>query len=583
MDKSMRRLIGALIALLLARQSLPAQGVSHVFTRPAVPPQAALDRLQLHLAWRTYVPLDGKRDNFFTVQIPDRLFLKTTERGLVPSLQVLIQTQSGAVVALNPDTGETYWQLRLPLAYRQNVPLGYNTRSVFAVNGLTLHSLDRTTGAIQWKLDLPAAPTAPPVADAQQLFLCLANGKVYAYLLPTLETALAMATAAAGREAVPAPGGEPPAATPETAPPPPAPPSAAPPASYSGGTGLAPVRPSLPAGPEAGAATMPLLMWDRRIVERVERAPLLTADVIFLPGADGTAVALSKAGSQDAYRFTTEGPIVLAPGLHGETAYVASRDNTLYAINIPSAQTAWTYTTGTEIERKPQITDTSVYVITAGNGLQRLDRATGGALWRRPAPGVTHFLAENPKFVYATDRQGRLLVLDRARGLTLSALNTIDFTIPIANDMSDRIFLAASDGLIVCLYDRDYAEPLQNRREDVRKDTGRSNPLVQQLLESTTMTKGMEETTLREAIDFFRTRYKLPIVVNEAAFRDAGEPDVLEKLVSLRKFENVPLGDILLRLLKPVRAIYIVQPDYIQVLPAKGNAPGQEPPGAPVP
>jgi hypothetical protein len=314
-------------------------------------------------------------------------------------------------------------------------------------------------------------------------------------------------------------------------------------------------------------------MWDRRIPERVERAPLLTDRFLFLPCADGTVLALSKAGSEEVYRFKTEGPIVLAPGQHGDMAYLASRDNTLYAIDMPSAETIWTYTTGSEIERRPQITDTSVYVITTGSGLQRLNKATGAPLWARPVSTVSRFLAENPKFVYATDRQGQLLVLDRARGTLLSGLNTRDYMIPAASDMSDRIFLAASDGLVICLHDRDYAEPVLNRREDIRKDSGKNNPIVQKLLKLENMTKPMEETSLREALDTFTKRYKLPIVVSERLFQEAGEPQILDKLVSLKKFEQVPLGEVLQRLLKPVNAVFIVQPDYIQIVPAKGNRP----------
>jgi hypothetical protein len=263
--------------------------------------------------------------------------------------------------------------------------------------------------------------------------------------------------------------------------------------------------------------------------------------------------------------------------------FLASRDNTLYAINLPTGESTWTYTTGTEIERQPRITDGSVYLITSGNGLQRLNRATGAALWKRPVPNVAHFLAENAMFTYATDRQGRLLVLDRARGVQLSTLGTMDFTIPVANEMSDRVFLAANDGLVICLHDRSYAEPQQNRRDDVRNDVGRNSPIVRQLIEPITMTGGLEETTLQEAVDLFTKRYKLPLVVAERAFADAGESDILTKPVSLKKFESVPLADVLQRLLKPVSAAFVVHPDYILIVPVKGNPPGQQPGRAPGP
>jgi hypothetical protein len=149
----------------------------------------------------------------------------------------------------------------------------------------------------------------------------------------------------------------------------------------------------------------------------------------------------------------------------------------------------------------------------------------------------------------------------------------VDFTIPVANEMSDRVFLAASDGLMVCLHDRDYGQALENRREDIRGGTGRDNPLAQKLLEPITLTRGMVEAPLKDAAKILATRFKIPVVVAERAFQDAGEPRVLEKQVSLKKFEGVVLGEVLQRLLRPINATYVVQPDYVLIVPIKGTSP----------
>src|SRR5262249_5745018 len=73
-------------------------------------------------------------------------------------------------------------------------------------------------------------------------------------------------------------------------------------------------------------------------------------------------------------------------------------------------------------------------------------------------------LAVNPKFVYATDRAGRMVVLDRDRGRELSRYNVRDFVVPTANELTDRIYLAANDGLVVCLHDRDYPTPVAMKK-----------------------------------------------------------------------------------------------------------------------
>jgi hypothetical protein len=99
-----------------------------------------------------------------------------------------------------------------------------------------------------------------------------------------------------------------------------------------------------------------------------------------------------------------------------------------------------------------------VYIVAERTGLVRLDRATGLAVWT--SPNAWRFLAVNPKFVYATDRMDRLLVLDRATGTQLSRYDTSAFNVVIVNDKSDRLFLAAHDGTILCLHDRGFPAPV---------------------------------------------------------------------------------------------------------------------------
>ncbi len=87
------------------------------------------------------------------------------------------------------------------------------------------------------------------------------------------------------------------------------------------------------------------------------------------------------------------------------------------------------------------------------SGLYRLRRTDGEEAWLNR--DAARFLASNMKFVYAADPQNRLLVIDRERGTTLSTYDgTRDFVFPVHNEWTDRLYLAANNGLIVCLHDR---------------------------------------------------------------------------------------------------------------------------------
>jgi outer membrane protein assembly factor BamB len=200
---------------------------------------------------------------------------------------------------------------------------------------------------------------------------------------------------------------------------------------------------------------------------RLEVAPLQTSDSLFLVGVGGKIAALTK-GLKQGVRYEhmlADGLIVVPPGLYQEFAYVPSHDSNLYAVRILTGGIEWRFTTGTPIIHKPAVTNEDVYITTDRGGLRRLARATGQAVWQNKA--ADRFLAVNPRTVYATDHAGRLLLLDRDRGTQLGVYDAREFVVPVLNELTDRVYLAANDGLLVCLHDRAYAKPHSNKKSDV--------------------------------------------------------------------------------------------------------------------
>lgn len=108
----------------------------------------------------------------------------------------------------------------------------------------------------------------------------------------------------------------------------------------------------------------------------------------------------------------------------------------------------------------PVVTADSVYMAGDLSGVARLDRKTGDLLWRTEST-ADRLAAVNGEYVYVRDRQGRLAVYDHARGVRLGALDTAAFGVPVTNAISDRVYLAADGGLLVCLRDTNpkYAVP----------------------------------------------------------------------------------------------------------------------------
>ena len=86
-------------------------------------------------------------------------------------------------------------------------------------------------------------------------------------------------------------------------------------------------------------------------------------------------------------------------------------------------------------------------------------------------------LAVNPKYVYAMDGVGRLMVIDREDGRVWSRYDFRDFPVPVINELTDRIYLAAHDGLIICLHDRAYATPREMKALIKPQDGGKPAPM----------------------------------------------------------------------------------------------------------
>jgi outer membrane protein assembly factor BamB len=423
----MKTLLGGVVTFILIVTPARAQLLSRHWTNPRVPAARALARLNLQLAWRVYLPVEGKRDGIYSVQFAGK--------------DIFAQTIGGVIVALDPRDGQVRWKTRVGRRFRVTHPLGFNDKSVFVVQGDHLYSLDRTSGKTEWTFILPSAATAGPVADDHLLFLCISPSLVYGYELPDLEL-LRKRQAARAKEEEES-GYHPPVFD------------------FSGGISgvdlehLAEMR--RPRGPE------PEFAW-RFLLEtgRVQMSPVQTPEALAFITNGGSVYSTSKFSGSELFRYETDGKADAPLASYGDMAYIGSTNYNLYAMNVSRKSIAWRFICGAPIRFKPEVTDKDIFVVAERRGLYRVDRVLGKEMWfNREA---RRFLAVNKKFVYAFDRLGRLLVLDYKRGTRLGCLDTRAFVFPISNEYTDRLFLASHNGLLVCLRDRDQKEPLANKK-----------------------------------------------------------------------------------------------------------------------
>jgi PQQ-like domain len=250
----------------------------------------------------------------------------------------------------------------------------------------------------------------------------------------------------------------------------------------SGGRNIASIGPLSSARQATGAEqAQPRILWqfrtETRPETRLEQSSLLTPDLIFQAGQNGLFFALKRAEPAELYRFQADASVAAPLGRYGEFAYVASQDFHLYSLNMETGRIQWRFGVGGPIFLKPRVSDDDIYVATERNGLYRLDRKTGFQVWRNL--DAERFLAMNPKYVYVVDHSGRLLILDRNTGIQRAVWEGARaYSIPVANETNDRLYLCSADGQLLCLHDRDYPTPflLKTVKENVSPVPARTKP-----------------------------------------------------------------------------------------------------------
>ena len=208
------------------------------------------------------------------------------------------------------------------------------------------------------------------------------------------------------------------------------------------------------------AGQLPRPQFGFRPGGRLERTPRLAGDQVLI--ADTTGIVQSIHQDSPAARFRIElGSPVSAPmGQFGNSAYVATLDQHVIAINMAGGGgIEWRFLAAAPVRLRPSATEEDVYVTAEAAGLHRVNRQTGQEIWCNPTAG--QFLAANKTLVYARDVEDvRLLIIDRVRGTTLTSFPIRDFVFPISNEVTDRLFIAANDGSLICLHDQAYPAPL---------------------------------------------------------------------------------------------------------------------------
>ncbi|MFL5340126.1 MAG: PQQ-binding-like beta-propeller repeat protein [Gemmataceae bacterium] len=509
----MRRLaalIAAAAALVPAAAQAQPPRTTNVLTQPRIPAREDLNRLNLRLAYAITLPMEGKKDAIATVQLEGD--------------QLIAQLRSGLVAVYDAETGAIRWSAHPGQAYPPIVPIvAVDDRYVIVTRDVRMFAFNRALGHLEWVYELPSVPSAPPASDGERLYVTVSGNQLTTFLLPSRgekarreddlfadvkkrelryldkpKTEVPPPVAAAVRPttqpAVPAG-----AATNQVAPSLSVVESVTPPFRLNSNTNqramslsvVPSVTPPYRLNSEVQSTPdITVLQKITRLEElsqknqppeaiskywlmslnfRVSQPAVPLFRRVLVAGTGPELIASHYQKAMETFAFTASGNISAPLGRYGDTVYVPTADANLYAIDFEGdrARTLWTYSTDSGVNDKPVVAGPDLYLTTVQGQLYRLSRDDGVSAWKdalgndRFTPEVQRFLAANTRFIYATDVAGNLVVISRERGNRLSQLPLPGYTFAVENDLTDRVYLAANNGTLICLHDRDVARPIR--------------------------------------------------------------------------------------------------------------------------
>jgi hypothetical protein len=520
----------ALLAMLAVAQAPP-----RVITRSLEPAADDLLRLNLVTSWRLYLPVENRSDSIVTVQpFEDQVFVQL-QSGLV------IAIQADANPKTFRKAGDVLWTFRPSRPPGTVQPLVVGPTEVYAIQGQAIIILDRTDGKMKYAEDMESTAVAGPAVDSFAIYIPLDNRKMVSYSHvakipgyrppkqyeapdPVHRTSLAAEPADA-------------LSTPQNRSPSIArlevlrPPFRRGTDSIDSSVSIGMLRTLRPPYREADSTASPSVgmvrylrdvqqltnkesitrirfMWELPVGGRLVSSPVLTADPL-VPGSERihaatgrtiiTALRESTRTNVSENDYLMEADVSAPLSSFADNLYVSTADSNLVCLSIPELREAalaanslprGKFTTGGPILQRPVLTDDSVYIVGDRWGLMRLRHRTLEPLWNerladgrvrpRPNEDVAYILSVSPSYIFGLDRRGKLVVVDAIRGSTLSSFDVSAFSLPVTNEVNDRVYLASNSGLLLCLRDRLRVVPELDRKPVAPKKPVDEEPMKEQ-------------------------------------------------------------------------------------------------------
>lgn len=354
-----------------------------------LPGPRQLSRLGLERAWSGQAKLNPLRD-------------KVTQ-FVVDEDMVYVQTTTGLITAFDAESGREAWAVLLGRNDDPMFPVVSSEDEALIIVGPSLYSLSKSTGQIRWELRLPEAPSTGVAVDETQVYIGTLDGAVYAYDRKRIR-------------------------------------------------GL--FEESLLPGWSRDA-----LVWKCQVGKAISSPPIPTGRIVSFASLDGSLYGVTASRRQVVYQLETNNPIRtpvayashrnLLTNVVTDWTFIAAEDQSFYSVESETGRVRWEFITGNTVSVAPMAIGYDLFVILDRNGAVCLDQRDGKPRWSRP--NLTGLIAVAGNTVFGSDVEGNLISVDRGDGAVNATVNLRRFPHRIANELTDRLYLASDAGTVVCL------------------------------------------------------------------------------------------------------------------------------------
>ncbi len=308
---------------------------------------------------------------------------------------VIVISTSGIVTAFDAQTGQKMWISRVGRRDQISFMPVMNEKQVLIASGLQLFALDRLKGGVDWEINLPQIPSTAPSADDERVYIGTLDGSVYAFDLKKIKELYQERLL-----------------------------------------------------PEYSLSTR---VWRYKAGAKITSPPVVSSLSVSFASQDRSLYSVGARSRDLLYQFETDAAVSAPLVKHGDRIYLASEDFNFYCLNANNGKVQWSFLSGLPIRRSPYVIDGRIYVLPDAGGIIALKTATGAHVWPGPQLRALNFLAATRHLVFTSDQIGNVLLLNRDNGEVTGVLPLISFNIKPDNAVTDRLFLAKENGLIVMI------------------------------------------------------------------------------------------------------------------------------------